>query len=146
MRNGLPVTIESASAVRRICPPPSPNEPSMFNIASSLHAYDLMKGMHDFDEILLRRHYRVDRLVGRRRLVNHIDVFSALDTRSRRLMIGDRESSSRFSPRHASARTVTAAHEAVRVAEAAHDVRPRAHATRHDPEIAQSRAHGTPCA
>src|SRR3984893_6424704 len=29
MRNGLPVTSESASAVRRICPPPSPNDPSI---------------------------------------------------------------------------------------------------------------------
>src|SRR5438128_5455752 len=29
MRNGLSVTSESASDVRRICPPPSPNDPSM---------------------------------------------------------------------------------------------------------------------
>ena len=29
MRNGRPVTSESASAVRRICPPPSPSEPSI---------------------------------------------------------------------------------------------------------------------
>jgi hypothetical protein len=32
MRNGFPVTSESASAVRNICPPPSPNDPSIVNM------------------------------------------------------------------------------------------------------------------
>ena len=33
MRNGLPVTVDSASAVRRIWPPPSPNEPRVVDVA-----------------------------------------------------------------------------------------------------------------
>ena len=35
--------------------------------------------MDDVDEIALRRHHRVDRLVGRRRLVDHVRVLAALD-------------------------------------------------------------------
>jgi hypothetical protein len=88
MRNGLPVTVESASAVPRIWPPPSPDEPSIVNIASSLHANDLVQSVHDLDEILLRRHYRVDWLVGCRSLVNHVGVLAAFDARGRCLMVG----------------------------------------------------------
>ena len=55
MWNGLPVTVESASAVRRIWPPPSPDEPSIVNTESSFHANDLVQSMHELDEILLVR-------------------------------------------------------------------------------------------
>src|SRR5262245_16014677 len=35
MRNGVPVTSDSASEVRRICPPPSPIEPSSSSVTMS---------------------------------------------------------------------------------------------------------------
>src|SRR5260370_39599563 len=96
MRNGLPVTVDRASDVRRIWPPPSPDDPSIVNIASPLNANDLMQGMHDLDEILLRCHHRIDRLVGCWRLLNHLGVLAAFNSYGRSLLFSDSESSPRF--------------------------------------------------
>src|SRR2546426_12660820 len=79
MENGVPVTSESASAVRRICPPPSPCDPSIVTTTSSLDAHDLPERVHDLDEVPLRLHDRVDRLVGAGRLVDDVRVLPALD-------------------------------------------------------------------
>ena len=45
----------------------------------SFYTNDLPQRVHDLDEIALRLHHRVDRLVGRRRLVDHVRVLAALD-------------------------------------------------------------------
>ena len=48
MRNGLPVTNEIASDVRRICSPPSPCEPSIGDIrANPSHSLDLVNIYHN---------------------------------------------------------------------------------------------------
>src|SRR5262245_58059126 len=46
MRNGLPVTSERPSAVRRIWPPPSPCDPSMVSIISPFYADQVAQRMH----------------------------------------------------------------------------------------------------
>ena len=46
---------------------------------SALHAHDLAQLVHDLDEVALRVHHRVDRLVGGGRLVDHVGVLAALD-------------------------------------------------------------------
>src|SRR6185436_9594293 len=91
--SGLPVSIDSASDVRRICPPPSPREPSMSTgaVTSALHAYDLLQLVNDLDEIGLRFHHLVDRLVRHRRLVDHALVLAALDALGGGFVIRDRE-------------------------------------------------------
>ena len=47
----------------------------------TLHADDLAQRMDDLDEIGLRRHDRVDVLVGGRRFVNHAFAFAAFNMR-----------------------------------------------------------------
>src|ERR1039457_5000606 len=42
------------------------------------HTYHLAEGVDDFYEIGLRRHHRVNRLVGRRGLVDHVLILPAL--------------------------------------------------------------------
>src|SRR5687768_16599849 len=135
MRNGVPVTSESVRDVRKIWPPPSPRDPSMVSIRSALHAHDLSERVHDLDQILLRVHDRVDRLVRRRRLVDDAGILSALDALGRLDMILDAEAALGLRPRHRAAGAVAATGEALRVALAAHDVRARAHAARNDAEI-----------
>jgi transcriptional regulatory protein RtcR len=78
------------SDVRKIWPPPSPRDPSMVSMRSSLHAHDLAQRVHDLDQMLLRVHDRVDRLVRRRRLVDDAGVLAALDA-LRRLVSASRE-------------------------------------------------------
>src|SRR5581483_8624020 len=94
MRNGEPVTSDSAQALRNTCPPPSPSEPLMIIMvcpgvtarrASPLHAHHLLQRVNDLNEVGLRRHDRVDRLVGARAFVDHPFVLAACDARS----IGD---------------------------------------------------------
>src|SRR5688500_16964303 len=116
MRNGWRVMSDRASEVRRICPPPSPNEPSISIIRgpSTLHANDLTQRMHDVDEIALRRHHRVDRLVGRGRLIEHVVVLAALDAGRGLDVVLDREAALGLGARHAASRPVAAAVEALR--------------------------------
>src|SRR5262245_44869200 len=66
IRKGVPVTSESASAVRTICPPPSPMDPSMVNtqrLPLALDAHDLVQRVDNLDELPLGLHHRIDRLV-----------------------------------------------------------------------------------
>ena len=52
MRNGLArADGRATSAERKICPPPSPSEPSISIIASTLHAHDLLQRVDDLDEV-----------------------------------------------------------------------------------------------
>src|SRR5436190_6900381 len=74
MRNAVPVTSDRPRAVRRICPPPSPCEPSISSTASSLYADDLAQPVHDIDEILLGLHHVVDGLVRAGSLVDHVRI------------------------------------------------------------------------
>src|SRR5438552_1021373 len=141
MENGVPVTSESASAVRRICPPPSPCDPSIVITTSSLDAHDLPERVHDLDEVPLRLHDRVDRLVGAGRLVDDVRVLPALDARRRGLVIGQGEAPLRLVAGHRAPRPVTAALVAVRVPAPPHDVRARAHAAGNDAEVTRTRAH-----
>src|SRR5919197_194309 len=142
MRNGVPVTRESASAVRRICPPPSPCEPSMVSTTSPLDTHDLVEGVHDLDEVTLRLHHRVDRLVGSRRLVDDVGILPALDARGGGLMIRQGEAPLRLAARHGATGAVAATLVAFRAPAPAHDVGARAHASRDDAEVARSCAHG----
>src|SRR5262245_2014073 len=98
--------------------------------------------MHDLDEIALRVHDGVDVLVSRRRLVDDVQVLAALDALRRHDVLVYREPLARLRARHPAAGAVATAQEALRVAEAADDVRARAHAARDDPELASARAHG----
>src|SRR5687768_8527153 len=91
MRNGVPVTSERVSDVRKMWPPPWPRDPWMVSIRSSLHAHDLAQRVHDRDRIRLRVHDRVARLVRRRRLVDDAGVLAALDALRRPDMILDAE-------------------------------------------------------
>src|SRR5580700_2487611 len=89
----------------------APAEPSIVNIASSLHANDLVQCMYDLDQIFLRSHHRIDRLVSRWSLINHIGIFAAFDALGCRLVIRDCESPARLCSRHAPARAMATAHE-----------------------------------
>src|ERR1043166_2138165 len=68
MPNGWPVTNDSASEVRRICPPPSPSEPSIVIIVSILRSFATRRHFHEprhelteyGDEVALRFHHVAD--------------------------------------------------------------------------------------
>src|SRR6186713_1845319 len=129
MCSGRFVIIDSASEVRRICPPPSPLEPSISTTAttasyasrSALDADDLAKLMYDLDEVRLRRHDLVDVLVSHRRLVDHARVLLALDALGRLDVILDGEPPLRLATRHHTAGAMAARHVRIRVALAADD-------------------------
>ena len=97
--------------------------------------------MHDLDQILLRRHHRVDRLVGSRGLVDHVGVLAAFDVCGGLDVVVERDQLLRGGAAHHPAGAVAAAAEAVLVAEAAHDEALRAHAARDDAQFALARAH-----
>src|SRR5215813_8694097 len=84
--------------------------------ASPLDAHDLSQRVRDLDEVSLRLHDRVDRLVRPRRLVDDVRVLPALDTRGRRLVIRQREAPLRLVARHRAARPVATALVALRIA------------------------------
>src|SRR6266508_189840 len=128
IRNGVPVAIDSASAVRRICPPPSPCAPSIVSTFSPLDAHDLAERVHDLDQVLLRLHHRVDRLVGARSLVDHVAVLATFDAGGGALVVREREAPLRLAARHRASGPVATALEALGVAAPADDVRARAHA------------------
>ena len=97
--------------------------------------------MHDLDQILLRFHHRIDRLVRRRRLVHHVRVLAAFHVRGGLEVIVQADQLLRLGAAHHPAGAVAAAVEAVGVAEAAHDETLRAHAARDDAQLALARAH-----
>ena len=51
----------------------------------------LPQRVHDLDEVALRRHHRVDVLVGARRLVDDVRVLAALDACGRLRVVLERE-------------------------------------------------------
>src|SRR5262249_16803518 len=108
---------------------------------SALHAHDLAERVHDLDEVRLRRHHGVDRLVRHGGLVEDAGVLPTLDAGRRRDVLRYGEAALRFRPGHGAPCPVAAALEALRVALAADDVRLRAHAPRDDPELAASGPH-----
>src|SRR5262249_44623220 len=57
---------------------------------SSLDAHDLPERVRDLNEIVLRLHDRVDRLVRSRRLVDDVRVLPALDAGGRPPLVGPR--------------------------------------------------------
>src|SRR6185295_9463156 len=109
---------------------------------SALDADDLAQRVDDFHEIPLRRHDRVDRLVGPRGLVDDVRVLPALDARGCRRVVGQREAPLRLIARHGPTGAVAAALVALGIPAPADDVRARAHASRDDAEIASAGAHG----
>src|SRR5215469_16044079 len=102
----------------------------------SFHTHNLAKRVHDFDQIGLRSHYRVNRLIGRRGLVNDVRILSTFDAGRHAPVVFDRKSAFGLAAGHGAAGTVAAAHEALGMAFAADDVGTGAHA-------ADLRAHGT---
>ena len=91
-------------------------------------------------------HHRVDVLVGRGRLVDHVLVLAALDAFGRGAVVGQREAALGLAAAHHAAGAVRAALEALRVALAAHDVAARAHAAGDDAQLARPSRSPRPCA
>jgi hypothetical protein len=75
---------------------PAPRAATARQIRLTLDADDLLQGMYDFDQIGLRGHHQVDRLVGGRRFVDHRFVLAALDAGGRLDMFGQRHALLRF--------------------------------------------------
>src|SRR5262245_22088473 len=98
--------------------------------------------MDDLDEIFLRAHDRVDRLVRTGGLVEHGGILAALDAGSGGGVIRDGEAAAGLLAGHRSPGTVAARFEALAVALTADDVRLRAHAARDDAELAGAGPHG----
>src|SRR6266850_7056329 len=86
-----------------------------------LHAYHLPQRMDDLDEIGLRRHDRVDVLVGARRLVDDAFVLPALDMGRGFDVVGHGEAAPRFVARHGATGAMRAGLERIGIALAAHD-------------------------
>src|ERR1043165_3732620 len=102
---------------------------------SALDAHDLPQRVNDLDQVALRGHYRVDRLVGAGSFVEHAGVLAAFDGARREVVIGEREELACLTARHRAAGAVRAALEALAVALAAHDVRRGAHRAGDDPQL-----------
>src|SRR5262245_56926207 len=98
--------------------------------------------MQNLDQVALRLHHGIDRLVGHRCLVDDLGILPALH-RSRRLrVILERETPPRLAARHGPPGAMAAAAEALRIAPAPDDIRTSAHAAGDDPEIPLSRPDG----
>src|SRR6516225_856264 len=109
----------------------------------SFHTHNLAKRVDDFDQIGLRSHYRVNRLIGRRGLVNDVRILSTFDASRHAPVVFDRKSAFGLAAGHGAAGTVAAAHEALGMAFAADDVGTGAHAAGNDAHVADLRAHST---
>src|SRR5262252_8361534 len=109
----------------------------------SFHAHHLAKRVDDLDQIGLRSHYRVNRLIGRRGLVNDVRILSAFNASRHALVVFDSKSAFGLAAGHGAAGTVAAAHEALGMAFATDDVGTGAHAAGNDAHVADLRAHRT---
>src|SRR5262249_59645971 len=98
----------------------------------ALHAHNLAQRVHHIDQIALRFHHGVNRLVRHRSFVDDVRVLTALDASSCLGVVVEREAALRFRARHCPPGSMTAAHEAFGIAFPAHDVRTRAHAAGND--------------
>src|SRR5215469_14519782 len=90
---------------------------------SSFHAHHLVQGMHNFHQVLLCRHDRLDGLA----------AFYAF---GHSFVVHHRESAFGLRARHGAARAMVATHKAFRVALAANDERARSHAAGNDTQVA----------
>src|SRR5580698_11576075 len=81
-------------------------------------------------------HHRVDVLVRRRRLVDHVLILAALHTLRGGHMIRQGELLPRRRARHRTSSAMAAAIETLSIPQAAHDERTRAHAARNDAHLA----------
>src|SRR5579864_5670579 len=117
MRKGCPMHSERLRAVRSICPPPSPEDPSMRIIKfspgrallllrgsphfrSSLDANDLSQRVHNFHQVALRGHHGLNWLISRGRFVDDLSVLSAFDSCCHSLVVFDRKTPLRFGTGH----------------------------------------------
>ncbi len=94
--------------------------------------------MDSFDQLFLCLHYSFDRLVGRWSFIDHVRIFSALDSRSHSNVILNRESPLGFPARHGPAGTVAAALKAFAIPQTSNDKTPRAHAAGDYPKFARA--------
>src|SRR5690606_6761240 len=115
--------------------------PSARDHPSTLDAHHLSQRVHHLHQVRLRRHHRVDVLVGGRRFVDHGLVLAALDMRGGLAVLLERDAAAGGGAAHHPAGAVAAAVEAVLVTEAAHDEALRAHAAGNDAELVPACAH-----
>src|SRR5207244_2607772 len=92
--------------------------------------------MHNFHQVLLCGHDRLDGLVSGGRFVNDLGVLAAFYAFGHALVVLHREAALRLRARHGAARAVAATHKAFRVAFAANDVRAGSHAAGNDTHVA----------
>src|SRR5712691_4358887 len=103
--------------------------------------HDLTQRVHHVHQIALRLHHCVDGLVRHRCFVDDVRILTALDARRCLRVVVQGETALRFCTRHGPSRSMTTAHEAFRIALAAHNVRTRSHAARDDSHVALTRTH-----
>src|SRR5262245_25554818 len=102
------------------------------------HADNLTERVDDLDEIGLRRHDGVDVLVGGRTLVEHAAIETGFDPLHRLGVVVERDPALGFGTRELAPRAMRAGIERLRIALAADDIGPRAHAARDDPHLAET--------
>src|SRR5208337_1905623 len=107
----------------------------------ALHAYHLAQRVYHVHQIALRFHYRVDGLVRHWRFVDNVRVLTALNACSRLGVVVQGEPALGFGTRHGASGSMTTAHEALRIALAAHDVRARPHAAGNNSHVALTRTY-----
>src|ERR1700687_1937016 len=107
---------------------------------SPFYTNDLAQGMDDFHKMALCGHDRLDGLVGRGGLVDDIGILTTFHAFRHTLVVFNGEAPLGLGARHCAASAVTAAHETLDVAFAAHDVGTRAHAAGNDSHVAFPRA------
>src|SRR5207248_8065981 len=94
----------------------------------ALHTDNLAQRVYHVHQIALRFHDGINGLVRHRSFIDDIRVLTTFDAGSRLSVVVQREPALRFGTRHGASGSMTAAHEAFRIALAAHDVGTRSHA------------------
>jgi hypothetical protein len=105
------------------------------------HAHHLPQCMHHINQITLCFHHGVNGLVRHRSFINDVRILTALNAGSRLGVIVQREAAPRFCTRHGASGSMATAHEAFRIALAAHDVRTRTHAARDNAHVSLTSTH-----
>src|SRR6218665_2135103 len=132
-RPGLRFPVPGSRFSRCICRKPPPD--------SALHAHDLLEGVQGLGRTALVCHHLVDVLVRAWNLIEHAFVLAAEDAGGLSLQVGFGEVLLGIGSAHAAAGTVGAEAEALGMALATDDVA-RAHAARHDAQVAFAGADG----
>src|SRR6266567_6539339 len=86
----------------------------------ALHAHDLAQRVYHVHQIALRFHDGINGLVPHRSFIDDIRVLTTFDAGSRLSVVVQREPALRFRTGHGTSGSMTTAHEALRVALAAH--------------------------